>query len=76
MATVGTVTVGAAGSLTVTAAGYPIPTLGVTGALPTGVSFHDNGDGTATLAGTPALGTAGRPPPPPPPGTPDPPPPD
>ena len=27
--------------------------------LPTGVSFTDNGDGTATLAGTPAAGTNG-----------------
>jgi hypothetical protein len=26
--------------------------------LPTGVTFHDNGDGTATLAGTPGSGTA------------------
>ncbi|PYK75286.1 MAG: hypothetical protein DME42_02870, partial [Verrucomicrobia bacterium] len=30
-----------------------------TGALPGGVSFSDNGDGTATIAGTPALGSAG-----------------
>ena len=29
------------------------------GSLPTGVSFTDNGDGTATLAGTPAAGTGG-----------------
>ena len=29
------------------------------GALPAGVSFTDNGDGTATLAGTPAAGAAG-----------------
>ena len=27
--------------------------------LPTGVTFTDNGDGTATLAGTPAAGTGG-----------------
>jgi hypothetical protein len=30
-----------------------------TGALPTGVSFTDNNDGTASLAGTPAAGTGG-----------------
>ena len=29
------------------------------GALPSGVTFTDNGDGTATLSGTPAAGTAG-----------------
>ena len=27
--------------------------------LPSGVTFSDNGDGTATLAGTPAAGTGG-----------------
>ena len=30
-----------------------------TGALPGGVTFTDNGDGTATLAGTPAANSAG-----------------
>lgn len=29
------------------------------GALPQGVTFADNGDGTATISGTPAAGTAG-----------------
>ncbi len=29
------------------------------GSLPTGVTFTDNGDGTATLAGTPSAGTRG-----------------
>ena len=28
-----------------------------TGTLPTGVTFTDNSDGTATIAGTPAAGT-------------------
>jgi len=51
-------TMGTAGSFTVTAAGYPIPAIGLSGALPDGVTFSDNGDGTATLAGTPALGSA------------------
>lgn len=50
---------GTAGSFTVTATGYPNPALSQTGALPTGVTFVDNGDGTATLSGTPADGTGG-----------------
>jgi hypothetical protein len=45
---------GSAGSFTVTAAGFPVPTLVVTGALPAGVTATDNGDGTATLSGAPA----------------------
>ncbi len=31
----------------------------VGGSLPTGLTFHDNGDGTATISGTPAAGTGG-----------------
>jgi probable HAF family extracellular repeat protein len=55
-----TFTVGAPGSFTVTATGSPTPTLSVSiGALPAGVTFADNGNGTATLSGTPALGTVG-----------------
>ncbi len=50
---------GVASAFTVTTTGFPAPTLSVTGALPTGVTFVDNGDGTATLAGTPASGTGG-----------------
>jgi hypothetical protein len=43
-----------------TTAGFPAATtITKTGSLPAGVSFTDNGDGTATLAGTPAAGTAG-----------------
>ena len=53
-------TVGSAGSFTVTASGSPLPSLSESGALPSGVSFVDHGDGTATLAGTPAAGTAGN----------------
>ncbi len=30
-----------------------------TGALPSGITFTDNGDGTATIAGTAASGTGG-----------------
>ena len=48
-----------AGSFTVTATGSPTPVLTQTGALPSGVTFVDHGDGTATLGGTPAAGTAG-----------------
>ncbi|HLH99304.1 MAG TPA: pentapeptide repeat-containing protein, partial [Acidimicrobiales bacterium] len=53
-------TTGTAGSVTFHATGYPTPGLTETGALPSGVTFTDNGDGTATLAGTPATGTAGQ----------------
>ena len=57
-----TFTVGSAGSFTVTTpAGYPTATtMTESGSLPSGVSFTDNGDGTATLAGTPAAGTRRR----------------
>jgi hypothetical protein len=54
-----TFTAGSAGSFTVTSTGNPTDTLSETGALPTGVSFVDNGDGTGTLSGTPASGTGG-----------------
>ena len=39
---------GAGGTATVTTTGVPVPALS-SGALPTGVSFADNGDGTGTL---------------------------
>ena len=52
-----TFTVGSAGTFTVTSTGNPTAGLSETGALPTGVTFTDNGDGTATLAGTPAAGS-------------------
>ena len=58
-ATSNTFTVGNPGSFTVTSAGAPISTLGESGSLPGGVTFTDNGDGTATLAGTPAAGSGG-----------------
>ena len=54
-----TFTVGIAGTFTVTASGIPTPSLSETGVLPSGVSFVDNGNGTGTLSGTPALGTNG-----------------
>ena len=49
------------GSFTVTT-DFAFPaatTLSESGTLPTGITFVDNGNGTATLAGTPAFGTAG-----------------
>jgi hypothetical protein len=61
-----TLTVGSGGSFTVTTTGYPTDTItnanfsGCTkNTLPSGVSFTDNGNNTATLAGTPAAGTGG-----------------
>ena len=45
--------IGQAGSFTVTATGLPTPVLTVAGTLPAGLTFTDNGDGTATLSGTP-----------------------
>ncbi len=52
-------TVGASGIFTVTASGIPVPAIMQTGALPAGITFVDHGDGTATLSGTPAVGTGG-----------------
>lgn len=52
-------TVGAHGTFRVTATGDPTPSLSETGRLPSGVTFTDNGNGTATLSGTPAGRTGG-----------------
>src|SRR5207248_2265166 len=52
-----TLVVGTAGTFTVTATGNPTPSLAEAGALPGGMSFIDNGTGTGTLAGTPAIAT-------------------
>ena len=54
-----TFTVGTAGSFTVTATGFPTPSLSESPPPPSGVTFVDNHNGTATLAGTPAAGSAG-----------------
>jgi hypothetical protein len=54
-----TFTVGAAGTFTVTTTGNPTAAISESGALPGGVTFVDNGNGTATLSGTPAAGTQG-----------------
>jgi hypothetical protein len=48
-----TFNVGMSSSFTVTSTGFPTPALTETGALPTGVTFTDNGDSTGTLTGTP-----------------------
>ena len=42
-----------------TSTGSPTAFLSESGSLPSGVSFIDNGDGTATLSGTPVTGSAG-----------------
>ncbi len=47
-------TAGDTGTFTVTTDGFPAPALTESGALPSGVTFTDNGDGTATISGTPA----------------------
>ena len=52
-----TFTVNAAGTFAVQTTGAPTPTLSETGGLPGGVTFVDNHNGTATLSGTPALGS-------------------
>ena len=57
-----TFTVGTAGTFRVTTTGIPTGTsmlITESGALPGGVTFVDNNNGTATLAGTPNAGTGG-----------------
>jgi hypothetical protein len=55
-----TFTVGSNGTFPMTATGYPTPALSMVGSLPNNVTFVDNGNGTATISGTPATGTAGN----------------
>jgi hypothetical protein len=45
-------------SFTVTTSG-PVPALSESGALPSGITFVDNNNGTATLAGTSSVGSGG-----------------
>ncbi len=52
-------TVGQSGSFTLTATGSPTPSLTLSGVLPSGVTFINNGNGTATLHGIPAPGASG-----------------
>jgi hypothetical protein len=54
-----TFTVGSAGTFTITSTGFPAPAITSASALPGGVTLTDNGNGTATLAGTPGAGTGG-----------------
>jgi hypothetical protein len=44
---------GKASSFTVTTVGYPVPSVSLIGPMPPGLKFKDNGNGTATLSGTP-----------------------
>ena len=53
-----TFSAGTAGGFTVTTS-PAADTVTQNGSLPAGVTFTDNGDGTATLSGTPATGTGG-----------------
>jgi large repetitive protein len=52
-----TFTAGDSGTFTVTTRGFPAPSLTETGPLPAGVTFTDNGDGTATISGIAAGGS-------------------
>ncbi len=54
-----TARVGVALRLTIRATGYLPPSLAESGPLPAGLSFTDNGNGTAVIAGTPAAGSSG-----------------
>jgi len=55
-----TFTVGTAGSFAVTTTGSPSPSLTESGSLPSGITFQDNGNGTAALSGTPPPGAKGN----------------
>jgi hypothetical protein len=48
-------------SVVVRTVGFPAPAISVEGDLPGGLSFTDNGDGTATIAGTPLVAPAATP---------------
>ena len=50
-----TYAVGTLGLTNFSASGYPVPAFTESGALPAGVKFVDNKDGTATLSGTPTV---------------------
>jgi hypothetical protein len=55
----GTFKVGSADRFAITTSGFPAPKLTEAGALPKGVTFLDNGNGTATLAGDPQADAIG-----------------
>ncbi|HUK34760.1 MAG TPA: putative Ig domain-containing protein, partial [Vicinamibacterales bacterium] len=50
---------GSAATFSVTTFGFPAPSMTESGALPAGVTFVDNHNGTATIGGTPANGSGG-----------------
>ncbi len=50
---------GATANLTITTTGYPAPSLRQTGFLPSGLTFADQGNGTAVISGTPSPGSGG-----------------
>ena len=54
-----TVDAGHALNIPVTGSGFPAPVLSEIGKLPSGVTWTDQGDGTATLAGTPSTAAGG-----------------
>src|SRR5262249_26585935 len=54
-----TFTVSSAASFTISTTNFPAPSLTEADALPTGVTFADNGKSVGTLSGTPAAGTGG-----------------
>jgi hypothetical protein len=56
---VATFKVGKASSFTIKTTGYPDAAITEVGGLPSGISFVDNGNGTATLSGTPEVGSEG-----------------
>jgi sugar lactone lactonase YvrE len=55
-----TFTVDSFGTFTVTTTGSPTPNISTDDPLPSGVSFQDNGDGTATISGTPQTGSGAQ----------------
>jgi hypothetical protein len=52
---------GELGSAVIRTTGYPAPSIGLEGDLPVGLTFVDNGDGTATITGTPVDGPLSTP---------------
>jgi hypothetical protein len=51
--------VGQSYSVAISTVGFPAPSILASGSLPAGLIFTDNGDGTATISGTPQTGTGG-----------------
>ncbi len=50
---------GVSGHFAISVNGYPVPSVGITGALPAGMTFTDLGAGSAEITGTPSTGSAG-----------------